>query len=262
MADNDIICRPTLDTFVRFGIVLAAFFGFGLYFFYDGTVGYRKANEIYFSYQAFAGLGDKATAAYNDDNWEDERRNTPLIDTRIENGELIAADETHVYPLPQNCEASHSCPPETYDFRAMAKSWNDCWMNYTARMRYPAQPAEHPYDEAAIREQWYAGGVCMVISAILLFLMVRTSGRVMALCGDTITAAGQTFSIADITRLDLRQWGKGFKGIAYATVNGRKVRLDGMTYGGFDPKKGEPADVFMKALLTRYQGEVLEYEET
>lgn len=262
MANNDIICRPTLDTFVRFSIVLAAFFGFGMYFFYDGAVGYRKANEVYFSYQAFARLGDMATAAYNENDWEVDRRSTPLIETQQENGIPVAVIENHFYPLLKNCEAARTCPPETYNFKAMAKSWNDCWLTYTARMKYPSQPADHPYDEAAIREQWYAGGVCMAISAILLFLMIRTARRVMALRGDTVTAAGQTFSIDNITRLDLRQWGKGFKGIAYATVNGRKVRLDGMTYGGFDPKKGEPADVFMKALLARYQGEVLEYEET
>ena len=262
MVNNDIICRPTLDTFIRFGIVLAAFLGFGTYFFYDATIGYRKANEVYFSYQAFARLGDKATTSYHSDNWETERRHSPLLETRTENGELIAEEDEHIYPLPANCEAAQTCPPETCDFRAMSKSWNDCWLAYTARMKYPSQPADHPYDEAAIREQWYAGGVCMAIGAILLFLIVRTARRVMALCGDTVTAAGQTFSIADVTRLDLRQWGKGFKGIAYATVNGSKVRLDGMTYGGFDPKKGEPAEVFMKALLARYQGEILEYEET
>lgn len=57
MANNDIICRPTLDTFIRFGIVLAAFLGFGIYFFYDAAIGYRKANEVYYSYRAFALLG-------------------------------------------------------------------------------------------------------------------------------------------------------------------------------------------------------------
>ena len=95
MANNDIICRPTIDTFVRFSIVLAAFFGFGMYFFYDGSVGYRKANEIYFSYQAFAELGNKATAAYSNDNWESARRNSPLIVTRNENGDSVAADDEH-----------------------------------------------------------------------------------------------------------------------------------------------------------------------
>ena len=61
MTNTPIICRPTRDTFVRFAVVLVAFFGFGLYFFYDGSVGYRKANEVYFSYQACARLGTEAS---------------------------------------------------------------------------------------------------------------------------------------------------------------------------------------------------------
>jgi hypothetical protein len=129
-------------------------------------------------------------------------------------------------------------------------------------MHYPVKPAEHPFDTTAIREQWIAGGVCMVLSSLIIFFMLRTRGRVMSLQDDTITVAGQTFRIADITRLDIRQWGKGFKGVAYATVNGIKIRLDGMTYGGFDPAAGQPAEEFMKALLARYAGEVLEYEQT
>ena len=102
----------------------------------------------------------------------------------------------------------------------------------------------------------------MCISAIIIFFILRTRSRVMSLQGDTVSAAGQTFQVADISRLDLRQWGKGFKGVAYATVNGRKIRLDGMTYGGFDPAAGQPAEEFMKALLSRYEGEILEYEQT
>ena len=101
----------------------------------------------------------------------------------------------------------------------------------------------------------------MCISAAIIYLILRTRRRVMALEGDLVTAAGQQFRVTDITRLDLRQWGKGYKGVAYATVNGRKVRLDGMTYGGFSPETGQPAEVFMQALLSRYEGEILEYEQ-
>lgn len=263
MSETTIICKPTLDTFVRFAIVLAAFVGFGLYFFYDASVGYRKANEIYFSYHAFAKLGDDLSANHPAASaWEAKRLSSPLIDTRTVDGELVATEGEHSYPLPLDCEAARSCPPEACNFETMNKSWNECWLAYTARMHYPSQPAEHPYDAAAIREQWYAGGVCMLISALLLGLIIRTSRRVMALQGNTVTAAGQSFLISDISRLDLRQWGKGYKGVAYATVKGKKIRLDGMTYGGFNPEKGEPAEAFMKALQARYQGEILEYEET
>lgn len=256
MTSTTIICRPTQDTFVRFAIVLAAFFGFGLYFFYDGAVGYRKANEVYFSYQAFSRLGNEATASAP---WGAEKAQEPLIAAEQVAGEWMVEGK---YPLPADCAAAQSTPPEAADHAAMSKSWANCWTAYTARMRYPVKPAEHAFDTAAIREQWIAGGVCMLISAVIIFFILRTRSRCMSIEGDVITAAGQQFSIADITRLDIRQWGKGFKGVAYATVNGRKIRLDGMTYGGFNPAAGQPAEQFMQALLARYQGEILEYEQT
>lgn len=253
MIDSSIICRPTRDTFVRFGIVLLAFFGFGLYFFYDGSVGYRKANEVYFSYQAFARLGAEASRGSLG-----AEPTKPLIEAEQVDGEWMVEGK---YPLPVGCEAVRSTPEEAANHAAMSKSWADCWTAYTARMHFPVKPAEHAFDTAAIREQWLAGGVCMCISAVIIYFILRTRRRVMALEGDLVTAAGQQFRVEEISRLDLRQWGKGYKGVAYATVNGRKVRLDGMTYGGFDPAAGQPAEAFMQALLARYQGEVLEYEQ-
>ena len=163
MTTTSIICRPTRDTFVRFAIVLAAFFGFGLYFFYDGAIGYRKANEVYFSYQAFAELGKDASAATA---WKAEKAMQPLISAEQVEGEWIVEGK---YPLPANCDAARTTPAEAADHAAMSKSWAECWTAYTARMHYPVKPAEHPYDTAAIREQWIAGGVCMCISAIIIF---------------------------------------------------------------------------------------------
>lgn len=255
MSSPSIRCHPTRDTFVRFGIVLLAFFGFGLYFFYDGAVGYRKANEVYFSYQGFARLGAQAV---NRQARGAETVSRPLINAQLVNGELMADGK---YPLPQNCEAARSTPPEAANYDAMRKSWADCWTAYTARMRFPVKPAEHAFDTTAIREQWLAGAVCMLISGVLIFFIFRTSKRVMALEGDLITAAGRQFRVQDITRLDLRQWGKGYKGVAYATVNGKKIRMDGMTYGGFDPAAGQPAETLMQALLSQYKGDILEYEQ-
>ncbi len=253
--EASIICKPTRDTFVRFAIVLAAFFGFGMYFFYDGAVGYRKANEVYFSYKAFADMGQEASESTLP--WGGERSAQPLITAEQVDGAWYVEGK---YPLPADCAATTSTPPEAADYVAMRKSWSDCWTAYTARMHYPVKPAEHPFDTAAIREQWLAGCVCMLISAALLYFIIRTARRTMQLNGELVTAAGKQFRICDISRLDLRQWGKGYKGVAYATVHGRKIRLDGMTYGGFDPAAGQPAEAFMQALLARYQGEILEYE--
>lgn len=259
MGETSIICKPTADTFLRFGVVLAAFFGFGLYFFYDGSVGYREANEVFCSYHAFAALGGKVDATAEDD-WRADRAAQPLIEAKQTADGLVAVlPDGHELPLPRVCEAAQSCPPEAADYAAMKRGWMECWQAYSARRHFPIKPGEHGYDAGAIREQWIAGGVCMLISAALAYLMLRTRCRVMALEGDWVTAAGQRFRVGDISRLDLRQWGTGFKGVAYATVNGRRIRMDGMTYGGFSKERDEPAERLMQALLAQYKGELIEY---
>ncbi len=259
MSETSIICKATRDTYVRFLIVLAAFMGFGLYFFYDAATGYRKANAAMLSYQAFARLGEAATKA-TAEQWEELMSKGALISTAEGRPDAAVGAEGALFPIPPDLEAILGYPTEVRNHAAMAQGWNDCWMTYSTRMHYPIKPGDHPHDEGAMREQWYGGSVCMLISAFLLYLTLRTSRRELSLRDSNINAAGQQFNIADIESLDLRQWGTGFKGAAYFTVKGRRIKADGMTYGGFSKEQGEPAEQFMKAVLAHYQGEIIDYE--
>ncbi len=262
MRKREIICKATMDTFVRFGIVVAAILGFAVYFFYDGHIGYKKQNEAICSYRAFAALGSKAIQC-TPSEWEAEWSMRGLIPTTEENGQIYATGEGSTrYPLPTGCEAARSCPPEARDYTAMSRSWSDCWAAYSKRMQYPIKPGDHPHDEGAIREQWYAGGLFTLAGFTLLGFVIRTARRELSLRGSRVTAAGQSFDISDIECIDLRQWGPGFKGVAYLTVGGRRLRFDGMTYGGFSKERGEPAEVLMQAILAQYQGDIIEYEST
>ncbi len=260
MSENPIICKITRDTYMRFAIVLAAFMGFGLYFFYDAAVGYRKTNAAMLSYQAFARLGETASKS-TEAQWEQLIAEGVLIPPAEGRPDCAAGEEGRLYPLPPALDAAQDYPAEVRDYAAMSKSWNECWTAYSTRMHYPIKPGDHAHDEGAIREQWIGGSVCMLISALLLYLTIRTSRRELSLRGNTVTAAGQQFDIADIESIDLRQWGKGFKGAAYFTVKGRRIKADGMTYGGFDKSQGEPAEQFMQAVLARYQGDIIDYEQ-
>lgn len=267
MENTPIICKPTLDALVRFSIVSIAFLGFGLYFFYDGTVGYRKANEAIYSYHAFARLGaeaaaqakDRGEAALLQDDWKNRLTGRPLIESHLHHGEPVVEVEGHLFPVPAGSESLRSCPPEVLDLAAISSSWNDCWLAYSKRMRFPVTPDDHPHELADLREQMYAGTACMVGVAVLLYFLVRTSRRCMKLQGDQVTMAGRTFRLSDIECIDLRQWGPGFKGAACLTVAGKKIKADGLAYGGFSQKNGAPAERFMQALLARYQGTVIEY---
>ncbi len=260
MSNLPIICKATRDTYARFAIVLLAFFGFGLYFFYDAAIGYRKANAAMLSYQAFARLGEtatKATAA----QWDEMMSKGALIPTAPGRPDAATGAEEAIFPIPAELEAARGYPVEVRDHAAMATSWNECWLAYSTRMHYPIKPGDHLHGESAVREQWIGGIVCMLASAILLGFTIRTSRRELSLRGSTITAAGQRFDIADIEQIDLRQWGTGFKGAAYFTVKGRRIKADGMTYGGFSKEKNEPAEQFMQAVLARYQGDIIDYEQ-
>ena len=121
-----------------------------------------------------------------------------------------------------------------------------------------------PYDASKIFEQWVAGCICLALAMVALFFLVRTRGRKMSLNGKEVMAAGVVFRVDDIARLDLRRW--KLKGLAIATLKpecgGARIRLDGLTYGGFR-KEDSPhnAEDFMKALLSLYRGEIVDYEE-
>ncbi len=259
MSETSIICKITRDTYIRFAIVLFAFLGFGLYFFYDAAVGYRKANAAMLSYHAFAHLGEAATKS-SATQWEQLMEEGVLIRTAEGKPDCADGGDDKLYPLPPSLPATLGYPVEVRDHATMAKGWNDCWKAYSTRMHYPLKPGDHPHDEGAIREQWIGGAVCMGVSVILLALTIRTSRRELSLRGSTITAAGQQFDIAEIESIDLRQWGKGFKGAAWFTVKGRRIKADGMTYGGFSREQNEPAEQFMQAVLVRYQGDIIDYE--
>ncbi len=267
MSKANIICKATSDTFMRFGVLLVALWGFGLYFFYDAESGYASQNEAYFSYQAFEKGGAKAQQMSESEWLNAYTPYSSLIDASMVDGVLCVIveneEKTTLYPLPPHAASQTGMPEEYLNYQQMRKSWNEAWVQYSSRMRYALKPHD-PHDAASIAEQWVAGGVAFALSFILLFFTIRTRRRCLSIIGSTLTVAGHTFDVADIERLDMRQWGPGYKGAAIFTVKGKKIKADGMTYGGFDAKKNQPAEQFMQAVLAQYKGEVIEYatEET
>ena len=251
MQTPEIICKPTRDTFVRFFIVLAALLGFTVYFFYDGAVGYRRANLAYFAYRSFASLGE----VVEDGEWDQKSAGVWLQGYGGDESAPFIKAQSARYPLPAGTRKSL---PEGLSAEVLQNGWSESWAEYSRVHGLPIKPADHPYDESAIREQWYAGGVGALLWAVLLYFALRTRFRVMSLRGDVLTVAGRSFRIEEIECIDLRQWGPGFKGVAYFTVGGRKLRADGMTYGGFN-EPVEAAEKWMNAVLSQYHGEVIEY---
>lgn len=250
---------------MRFGVLLVALWGFGLYFFYDATIGYPHQNEAYFSYQAFAKGGEKAQQMSESEWYNTYNPYSKLLDKTLIDGIFYIVEEKEgkqsIYPLPNHLIPTMDSlyiPKEYLDYATMRKSWNEAWTNYSSRCHFALKPHD-PYDTTSILEQWIAGFVAFGLGFILLFFTIRTALRRLAIKGSALTVAGQNFDIADIERIDLRQWGPGYKGSAIFTVKGKKIKADGMTYGGFNHKNNQPAERFMQAVLAQYKGEIIEY---
>ncbi len=107
------------------------------------------------------------------------------------------------------------------------------------------------------------GHVLIGRAVVTIFILIRTLRRTMILDGDTIiTQDGRKVPVASLTQLDLRKWyTKGLAFAFYQLESGKKgrIRIDGMTYGGFQKDKGEPAEHWMTQLRAQFRGEIIEY---
>jgi hypothetical protein len=66
---------------------------------------------------------------------------------------------------------------------------------------------------------------------------------------------------ADLKVLDLRKWDtKGLACADYEGASGKgRLRIDGLTYGGFKKEQEEPAEQFMQRIRANFSGEIIEY---
>ncbi len=261
MQSDTVECKPTMWFTGRAVIMALMFLGFGVYFYYDAATGYPQKNLEFFMHKAFVDAGALFDREVSEKGASREDWERTVLERTVEFPEG--------YQVPSGVDRDGTpWPAVLADYGVMSapgKGWSAAWQSYSGEMRYPIKPVDHPYDDSKIFEQWVAGSVCLVLAMVALFFLVRTRGRKMVLNDGQVTAAGRVFRVEDIARLDLRRW--KMKGLALATLKsecgGARIRLDGLTYGGFR-KEDSPhnAEDFMKALLSLYQGEIVDYEET
>lgn len=261
MQSDTVECKPTMWFTGRAVLMALMFLGFGVYFYYDASTGYPQKNLEFFMHKAFVDAGTLFD------------REVSRKGASPQDWECIVLERTVEFPegyqVPDGVDTDATpWPAVLADYGLMSapgKGWSAAWQSYSGEMRYPIKPVDHPYDASKIFEQWVAGSICVALAMTALFFLVRTRGRKMALHQGQVTAAGKVFRVDDIARLDLRRW--KMKGLAIATLKpecgGARIRLDGLTYGGFR-KEDSPrnAEDFMKALLSLYRGEIVDYEET
>jgi hypothetical protein len=261
-----IVCKPTPWFLFRAAAMLLMFGVFTVLFFVDGKWGYREKNLSYFVSQAFEEAAREFEIQKDDlspEAWRAfaGRQGIDFVHRETE------GDEGKAVPVPEGTPVPMPWPPVLCDYEQMqaaaSQSPGKLFDDYRLEAGIKKDAPEHAFPESKISEQWVVFWICLTLTAGALAVLLRVLGRSTAIDGEAFYPAdGGKVPFADLVRLDLRKWDT--KGLAFAfakTPSGgeRKLRIDGLTYGGFKPEQGEPAEQLMRALRENFTGEVIEY---
>ena len=253
---DPIICKPTPWFLFRALVMLLMFGVFAVLFYIDGSTGYRKKNEVFYLHKAF----EAANKEFSE--MESSGSLTP------EEWKMHAEKQTVRFPedrsvLPANLKLPMPWPAILHDYERMKSlQWNKLWLEYSKEHGMPAKPGDEPYDARKIGEQWVVFWICLVLASAAAFVLLRTLNRRISADEEGVTTQqGRKVPYADLKTLDLRKWEtKGLAFIDYAGESGKgRIRIDGLTYGGFKKEDNEPAERLMRLIRSRFSGEILEY---
>ena len=253
---ESIVCRPTRWFLIRALAMLAMFGVFTVWFFYDAEIGYRGKNEAFFTERAF----HRAVADFTRLNAEGDL--TPEAWREHASAQDIEfPDDAGI--LPRTLEQPVPWPEILHDYDNLRPlNPRTIWVEYTGALGMSDKVPEEYYTPRKIYEQWVVFWVCLALTLATVFFLVRTLRRSIVVDGESVTdATGLRVAHEDLTLLDLRKWDtKGIAFAEYQSPSGRgRMRLDGLTYGGFRHEDGQPAERMMEKLRENFTGEILEY---
>jgi len=251
-----IICKPTPWFLFRALVMLLMFGVFSVLFYIDGSTGYRKKNEVFYLYKTFQSANEEFSQMNSDGKLTPE-----AWKTHAQKQSVRFPDDRAI--LPATLKLPMPWPEILQDFEKMKPlQWNKLWLEYSKERGFPASPSEEPYDSRKIGEQWVVFWICLTLTAAATFILLRTLGRSISVDENGITTQqGRRVPYTDLKTLDLRKWEtKGLAFLDYDGNSGRgRIRIDGLTYGGFKMEDDEPAERLMRAIRSRFSGEILEY---
>lgn len=229
---------------------------FAVLFYKDGSTGYRKKNEIFYLHRTFK--------AANDEFAKQNAQNslTPSAWKQYAENQSVLFPKDHSV-LPADLNLEMRWPVVLQDYEKMKPlQWNILWREYSKEHGLDVSPPEEDFPAQKIREQWVVFYICTALAAFAAFVLLRTVRRTLSVDDEAITTQqGKRIPFSDLKVLDLRKWDtKGLAYISYDGASGKgRIRIDGMTYGGFKKENGEPAEQLLKHVRTHFSGEIIEY---
>jgi len=165
--------------------------------------------------------------------------------------------------LPSRLKVPMPWPEILHDYERMKPlQWNLLWREYTKNRAINESIPEEPFDARKINEQWVVFWICSALTLTIAFFLVRTLRRTICADPEAVTdQRGRRVPYADMKFLDLRKWDtKGLAFIAFDGASGSgRIRIDGLTYGGFKKDDGDPAERLMRLIRSHFCGELIEY---
>lgn len=236
--------------------MLLMFSVFAVLFYLDGSTGYRKKNESYYLHRAF----QTANAEFSEMNAEGTLTPEAWRAHAESRTVDLPGDES---VLPADLPRPLPWPEILHNYEKMKPlQWNLLWREYSKDRELANSPPEEPYDARKIGEQWVVFWICIALGTVTAFFLLRTMRRsLVADDGGLINQQGTRVPYSDMHRLDLRKWDtKGLAFVDYEGASGKgRIRIDGLTYGGFKKENDEPAESLMRLLRSHFSGEVIEY---
>ena len=236
--------------------MLAMFGVFTVWFLYDAEIGYRAKNEAFFTERAFRQAVEDFSRKNADGGLTPEawREHAEAQTIRLPDDEGL---------LPRALEQPVPWPEILHDYeKVRVQNPRPIWIEYTGELGMSDKIPEEHYSARKIYEQWVVFWICLVLTLVTVVFLVRTLRRSIVVDGEAVTdATGRRIAYEDLTLLDLRKWDtKGIAFAEYESPSGRgRIRLDGLTYGGFRHEEGQPAEKMMGRLRENFTGEILEY---
>ncbi len=138
------------------------------------------------------------------------------------------------------------------------------WKEYTGEKKLGEKAPDAFKERKRVDEQLYFGIGCLVVAALAALYALRMKSRYMAVDNEAYYApGGMKIPFSDLYKIDKRKWDtKGLATLFYKE-NGvaKKTKVDGMVYGQFDKKAGQPAQKLFDVIMKNFKGEVIEFAE-